>query len=1085
MKNLILYVFHNINDNVINFIKYAIFDHKEYKFIIIVNSLDIDLSILNIPSYVEIIIRQNIGYDFAGWNQGLLDNERYKSFDKFLFINSSVAGPFINPIYIGPWPSLFLSKLNDQVKIFSCTINNHDEYGRSDVFTHHCQSFCFALDRISLDICFENDIFKTKDSFINTVVNCELKMSKVILENGYNIGCRMKRYDNLDFRKSNNYPRELFIGDCMCCNSYSDNNLHPLETIFIKTNRNIPYHIYSDYILKTPLIYPLNKKINEMSKDIVLSMMVKNEESDCCKTLKPYIESGYVNFFIYDTGSTDNTVEITREFLLKYDVNFIIKEDQFIDFASSRNKCLDLTKELFPQCRFNLHTDCSWDIVNPHKIIEFCSTITDPDEAYAIYISTGAFYTQKRLFNNKGNARYCGVVHEVVVSSGNTALPKDIYFIWNQSVQSTEKTRKRWYKDLALLLEEHHKNPEDPRTCFYLAQTNDCLGEFDLAVKWYKKRSEMTNGFDEEQFMALYRLGKVHQGKMDEYKSNGNKLEEKKYHDKAVQFFLDAYKLRPKRVEPLIRLALMELDPHFKYIYAHQACLAPFPDDYLFIDKELYDFNRWDQLAIGCWYMKQYTEGYDALLKAMKVYPDLPHIKRNYQLYREKLFPLENIQEIFNKRKTHLKILNLILYSPEYEKMYKILSMFLKLKEIPHFFYCYDNTIDSSYLIKDDIFYIKGNETFLPGILEKTLYIFNYFKDQEYDYIVRSNISTLINFDFLSNSLQENPIDYGGPLYYMGAPFINPSSGITEEFLKEYGDVSSFCSGICIILSRNAINCILDNKKEALSYNVIDDVALGITINKYLKNGIKRKVNGDVSWQDSKYSPNFMVYRNKSSNRDIDIENMLKTSNFLIDKDIVNKINYNYINARDIKSNFNEHVMTLYNLTHDCTSVLELGNEFTSTWPILKSLSNKKNSTYTAIANIINNSGNIVDIIDFCNFKNINVKYVVENELKIKTDELEKYDLLFIDSIHTYIHVLWQLNSFSSLINKYIILHDTEAPWGLKDEPTDNSNIYPIGYNQDKQGVLTAIMDFLYENHNWKILDKKENNHGLIILGRV
>ena len=212
---------------------------------------------------------------------------------------------------------------------------------------------------------------------------------------------------------------------------------------------------------------------------------------------------------------------------------------------------------------------------------------------------------------------------------------------------------------------------------------------------------------------------------------------------------------------------------------------------------------------------------------------------------------------------------------------------------------------------------------------------------------------------------------------------------------------------------------------------------------------------------------------------------MLKTSNFLIDKDIVNKINYNYINARDIKSNFNEHVMTLYNLTHDCTSVLELGNEFTSTWPILKSLATKKNSVYTAIANTINNSGNIIDIIDFCNFKNINVKYVVENELKIKTDELEKYDLLFIDSIHTYIHVLWQLNNFSYLINKYIILHDTEAPWGLKDEPTDNSNIYPIGYNQNKQGVLTAIMDFLYENHNWKILDKKENNHGLIILGRV
>ena len=163
-----------------------------------------------------------------------------------------------------------------------------------------------------------------------------------------------------------------------------------------------------------------------------------------------------------------------------------------------------------------------------------------------------------------------------------------------------------------------------------------------------------------------------------------------------------------------------------------------------------------------------------------------------------------------------------------------------------------------------------------------------------------------------------------------------------------------------------------------------------------------------------------------------------------------------------------------------------MGNEFTSTWPILKSLGDKKEKFYISISNSATSNDNILDILEYCNFKNINTQYVIENEMKIQIDKLGNFDLLFIDSIHTYIHVLWQLKSFSPIINKYIVLHDTEAPWGLKNDCIYKGDYleYPVEYNRNKEGVFNAIQDFLSDNSEWKIIQRFTNNHGLVILGK-
>lgn len=64
----------------------------------------------------------------------------------------------------------------------------------------------------------------------------EIRMSRVMLENNYNIACMLSCSNNYDFRKEK-HPNAW--QDPLFPNSYFKENVHPYETIFIKNNRKI------------------------------------------------------------------------------------------------------------------------------------------------------------------------------------------------------------------------------------------------------------------------------------------------------------------------------------------------------------------------------------------------------------------------------------------------------------------------------------------------------------------------------------------------------------------------------------------------------------------------------------------------------------------------------------------------------------------------------------------------------------------------------------------------------------------------------------------------------------------------------
>lgn len=109
-KKLILYIFHKVDINVIYFLEHGLYNDENTDFVLIINQTYTknslqenvpNIKIKEIENYfinkflnVFIFERENTGYDFGGWYDTLTKNNMWKKYNYFLFLNSSVLGPF-------------------------------------------------------------------------------------------------------------------------------------------------------------------------------------------------------------------------------------------------------------------------------------------------------------------------------------------------------------------------------------------------------------------------------------------------------------------------------------------------------------------------------------------------------------------------------------------------------------------------------------------------------------------------------------------------------------------------------------------------------------------------------------------------------------------------------------------------------------------------------------------------------------------------------------------------------------------------------------------------------------------------------
>lgn len=234
-KLLVLYVFHIYNNRVKNFIENCIFKDENIDFILISNNCHEKISY---PEYVKFFLRQNIGYDFGGWSEALLTNNLYKNYDNFIFVNSSVTGPFLHSSYKGKWTDIYVNGLQDNIKLFGSTINTIE----NPLHKSHVQSYIFSMNITTLKFLIECEIFSVTNyakTFISAVWDKEVLMSRKIIENNWNIGSLFNHYKGVDFTFTNKKPQDYniqFLGDVML-NRHKNKLWNVYDLIFVKGNR--------------------------------------------------------------------------------------------------------------------------------------------------------------------------------------------------------------------------------------------------------------------------------------------------------------------------------------------------------------------------------------------------------------------------------------------------------------------------------------------------------------------------------------------------------------------------------------------------------------------------------------------------------------------------------------------------------------------------------------------------------------------------------------------------------------------------------------------------------------------------------
>jgi len=238
-KTLVLYVFHMYNERVRAFINDCIFYDKNIDFMIISNEGKTRPEIPgDVFDNVNVLYRKNIGYDFGGWSEALLTNNQYKGYDNFIFVNSSVVGPFLRSDFKGKWTDIYINGLQDNIRLFGSTINTME----NPLVSSHVQSYIFSMNKDTLEYLIKSEIFSTttyaKD-FDEAIDKKEILMSRKIIENNWNIGSLLSYYKGVDFTFRDKQPEEYkikFLDDIMY-EKYRGVLWDEYELVFVKGNR--------------------------------------------------------------------------------------------------------------------------------------------------------------------------------------------------------------------------------------------------------------------------------------------------------------------------------------------------------------------------------------------------------------------------------------------------------------------------------------------------------------------------------------------------------------------------------------------------------------------------------------------------------------------------------------------------------------------------------------------------------------------------------------------------------------------------------------------------------------------------------
>lgn len=106
-----------------------------------------------------------------------------------------------------------------------------------------------------------------------------------------------------------------------------------------------------------------------------------------------------------------------------------------------------------------------------------------------------------------------------------------------------------------------------------------------------------------------------------------------------------------------------------------------------------------------------------------------------------------------------------------------------------------------------------------------------------------------------------------------------------------------------------------------------------------------------------------------------------------------------------------------------------------------------------------------------------------------RTADFDVADMLFIDSLHTFGQVSAEL-LHAHKITRYVVLHDvtTFGEVGAVGESGRQAWTYVAGRGSvplEHRGIRPAIDDWMIHDPSWRIVERRVESHGLLVLART
>jgi GR25 family glycosyltransferase involved in LPS biosynthesis len=288
--------------------------------------------------------------------------------------------------------------------------------------------------------------------------------------------------------------------------------------------------------------------LDRRAPTICLNMIVKNEAKLIVATLQnlcSYIAFDY--WVISDTGSTDNTQQIIKDFFLLKGIPGELFSHQWKDFGFNRTQALECA---YKKTDYLLIFDADDKICGDFKL-PFTSDKNKNNYAdrYMLKIGKGFEYVRPLLINNQKRWMFKGVLHEFLANLepvNADAAVEGNYYIESGRTGNRSQNPTKYYDDAIILQNAYHEEVILPnkglsgRYAFYCARSYKDAGAkyYDQAIEWYKILLNIPHHWAQEKYYAALEIGIIYR--------------DKKQMELAVPYLLKTLEYDMERIEGLI-----------------------------------------------------------------------------------------------------------------------------------------------------------------------------------------------------------------------------------------------------------------------------------------------------------------------------------------------------------------------------------------------------------------------------------------------------------------------------------------------------------------------------------------------------